>query len=834
MTPALTPAAAATSTPSSRFVAETPWAPFPSIPSTGNTYLKADRHHQLLWAMAGGYGSVGVTAFDLGSLTRLASAEPPTPNGVPLTVDPATGDLIVSANDTVPSVQVLHRNGSRIETATTISLGPAQAGRTIVAGQLESTGRFLYILTDAEPIITAGAPQLIQVSMAPTPAVTWTYTLPPPCNFLAGGASSGTALGYVAGNNSVYVACIPARARSGAGEDGVGRVALGPEQSAPAPAGAFTLFPLAGTDSPGSLFDPSTERVLLDLGYASGARLYVFDTHRDSIAGIVQAGQISADGFAVDTVARRVYAHTVDKGFGAGETGLTPPSQMEWAGKTMHMSVFSGHSLTADETRHRIFLAPTTGSAFYVVRDTLAPLDLSAGSDLDIATSNLPEREGLTQRTFDATAQGYGVVSRQVGGVPGALAGTGLQVAALVPQGDPELRTAYLDKLELNGDSANASAVPLGRDHDVNEVQQQTACALTPAAVQSGTCSWPYTPALCKSYGDADHHEASGPGGNAAVACDAQRARASASASYAGPDSSVQGISIASGSFSSALSERDRVGTLAETSADARGISIAGGLLQIGHVSSRARAWAGGHPGSAATEYSRDVADVLVNGTPVCGSSCDPAAVQAAVEAALPGRVQVRFPVPDAGAAKGSPGGYVAAIHSAAAEQGEETAINDRPPSRSEVPGMVILLLNESSQSSRTIVYLAGVQAEARYGIYALPQFAADGAGNGPDVAPGVAPTRASLAELLAPSTPSGLGNGLPAARGSSAAPASAPVSLLSALPHWHGWQWALQHPGLVLRIAAMWLLLMLPAYLVAQRWRLLRRNAIYRATVEA
>jgi hypothetical protein len=137
---------------------------------------------------------------------------------------------------------------------------------------------------------------------------------------------------------------------------------------------------------------------------------------------------------------------------------------------------------------------------------------------------------------------------------------------------------------------------------------------------------------------------------------------------------------------------------------------------------------------------------------------------------------------------------------------------------------MVITIPVDASRPSRTVISLAGVEAEARYGIYPLSQFLADQSA-------GVAPSGSSA-------TFAGTGSLLPFAAGAPFAAsasqvtpmspvASQPAATISSILGWHGWQWALAHPGEFLRLLAVWLVFLVPVYLSARRWSLLRRHAL-------
>jgi hypothetical protein len=270
------------------------------------------------------------------------------------------------------------------------------------------------------------------------------------------------------------------------------------------------------------------------------------------------------------------------------------------------------------------------------------------------------------------------------------------------------------------------------------------------------------------------------------------------------------------------------VGVISEVTSEARDVVLLGGALRIGRVKVTARAWAGGHHGSAGSSLTRTVDNVTIDGTDVCAGNCDLSSIAEQTAVAFDGRLRINFPSPDPVLAAGSPGGFVAAIRRAPSDHYDDMTRDGWDANRWELPGMQITEINDTQAPSRTEIRLAGVEVEARYGVYPLDQYLVDTTGTAalpafPSPITGVTATTAQ--PLLSPDATAS--QAAQQASGSTGS-ATGPQSLLAGLlPQWHGWRWLLQHPALVLRFAATWLLLLLPVHLAARRWMLIRRQSI-------
>lgn len=741
----------------------------------------------------------------------------------------------------VPSIELLSKAGSSIAVTTTIDLGAAQHGRRILGLSENPDGRFLYVLTGLDS--SAGVPSinsptspgldLLQVDLTrPMPAVTWTHVVPPACLEVPGERVVDDALrsfGYDARSQSVYMVCTTTGISFNPPTlHGVGRIRLGPAQAAPA-SGALDLYPVPGNpEMSTTVFDPVNSRLVFSYSAASvGHKITVFDTASDGYLGDIDTGLNTPTSMAVDDSTARVYAYLMQSGPGLVVSDIIKPPTQPYADSSIVQYSSYGPRANvaatfADTVKHRIFVSgqDKNGYFYVVVRDTAPPLPPLSAGDADRNTTDIAEHEGITDRTFNGAAQGYGALYDQVGGIGGLFGTTGLSpnVVSNDISGDVQGISSYLQTLNLNLDAAQALAFSAQRDRQWTAEQEAIACGSSPQQLQGAVCPWPYPPAACTSFAKATQGSGNGPNGTSTVSCDPDRHRVSAQASMHGVGGSGDTALTAS------VQEVDKVGTVTEVTSEARNVSLVDGALSIGRVAVTARAWAGGHPGSAGTSLTRTVENVMLDGTELCTTNCDLSKLSQQIAVAFDNRVQVTFPNPDQELAAGSPGGYVAGIRRDPSQHYDDVARNNWDGDRWEMPGMEIIEYNDTYGPTRTDVRLAGVEVEARYGIYPLGQYLADHAGSSSQSLP--PPATGNLDSATPPLGDTEAGSlGGPSTSGAPAT--TAPQTILAGLPAWHGWRWLLQHPGLALRFAATWLLLLLPVHLAARRWMLIRRQTV-------
>jgi hypothetical protein len=205
----------------------------------------------------------------------------------------------------------------------------------------------------------------------------------------------------------------------------------------------------------------------------------------------------------------------------------------------------------------------------------------------------------------------------------------------------------------------------------------------------------------------------------------------------------VEGVSVASSAFSGRAFRDPGLGVVTESTAIAKGIEIhaPSGSVSIGEVVTIARTAAHGRPKTAAVSWERSFSGVVVRDasgevTFRCGDadSCDPRAAITAMNEVLGTRIRVFLPEPES---KATPKGAFASVARTDSDYYNALTVNN-DNSRA-VPGLEIIVFNDSVEKSRLVVQLAGVQASSIYGISFLPGPGGDGLVGG--LPPQVLPT---------------------------------------------------------------------------------------------
>lgn len=678
-----------------------------------------------------------------------------------------------------------------------------------------------------------------------TAGVVWTQPLTGcPALMIPLDATTGTQtaltapIGYVASRHEVDLGC------SSVGSAGTSEKAPGIQtgvgvavlSSAEIPVyGSFAIDPFPGNtaDAPMGLWFPDGQRLAFQtFSSGPGGAWWIFDGLHHAYVGGVSTGTQGAHnktaavggdfahgriyleiGIAFGLIAADITPTPIDQGHNYPDFGPDPlPGTYHGTGYASEVP-----SIAVDSTHDRIFMLYTGEPTFAVLHDSVPHFDATAqGSNPDTATINRAEAAGVTGRTFSAAAQAYGAIYRQVGGDQNlAYNAVPISTSDEAQRGTRQLSLAWLDRFALSENSANAAAISAIPDHD--NTQHQLAQAQQ---------NWPYDDAICSNYGGkpTSTHTV-----GVTVTCDV--AGGSAKSSIVGGASGASAPNAPAGPDVVSVSESDvtatagvdkRLGLVTKVTATARGINLLAGAVQIGEATGTATARAHGRPGTAGTTFSRGFADVTINGKSVCLSSCDVAAVAAQINSTFAGRLYVELPRPDALMRKGTPGGFQSAIQRDVFSQAQETSLNDQPSARLEVPALQVTIREDNSVPSRTVVYLAGVEAESHYGIYLL-----DCTTCGPHAHP---PTSAPVGGHQP-------GAGNPGAPGSlpghstggvvAGPPAVAPTPSGVAGMLKHGWDIAISGLVTALRLFGVWAILLAPVYLSARRWLLTGRPGL-------
>jgi hypothetical protein len=387
---------------------------------------------------------------------------------------------------------------------------------------------------------------------------------------------------------------------------------------------------------------------------------------------------------------------------------------------------------------------------FYTVLEDRAPVSTAAASaDVDRYTVDVDEQStgAATGASFSRAASGFGARLLVVGGVSGAVGMGDISLRTYDPghfvanHGSPctapDRRLVLGEVAAARADDSTASADARGLDLDA-ATQADLADPLRRCwGVPWANVTGPFFPSSPPAGGaglESDPAESSCSGNGSGPAPDVRtgvsRFRSSTECDQAqGRFATTATGSLALGDLevghgtTTARVVRDEQGRLAtEVVATAEGVRL-GALATIGRVTTRARAAAGGRPGSAGGTFTREVCDVHVPGvvtTQGCLTPDQQKEFVTGLNRLLGSRGRARMRTPDAEYLAGSPGGYQAAVQRRRVEALEDNAVH-RDTSKA-VPGLEIEFYSDHPTfgAARRLLQLAAVEASNQYGIYCL------------------------------------------------------------------------------------------------------------------
>jgi hypothetical protein len=775
------------------------------------------------------------------------------------------------ANTSVPTLETFIVSGSPSGTSVQRqrSAPLASLKGLWVAGMYQANATDLYLLAASYQAgqFVSGTMQVAKVDLSSLTdgAVTVSWTVPlgacqlpiavTPQKGMGSGGSPAAGLGYSQARHALYFGCTVPSPQSLSGNPrsplpaGVGELPIPTDGTAPTAAG-FLLYSHVGNFSGGdSFFDRPSERLILtSSGGGTPTTIYGFDTATNAYVGSIGAGLNAFLGAGVNQATGQFYGFNQNPQVGliSAFIRLTPVGQADYDTDYVPKTQPSLNTLAIDAASNRLFLyevsSDTVHYFFLVVGYTGGVLTPPVPVKPDGNTTDVSEQPGLTGRTYTGSAQGYGAIQRWVGGMDAAVAdgsvvGLNTQGTSPVGPGTRELRLAYVNDLSLSLSQSSASSIALDRDGSNTGRDQATLCGApytqgppgtppppSPPAQWSATCSWPLQVAQCSNYGGAAQKDAqSSTFGTAAATCDVAHQQASTSAAVNGAP--VSGVSVSSASVDGSVSVDSQKGTVSTVTSVAKGVDILNGTLKIGEVSQTTTSRAHGRAGSAQTTSTKAIQNVVLAGTSLCTTQCDPNTLAARVNAQLAGLARVDFPPADPNLLS-SPGGYQAVYRRSLADQVQEGDLNDQPADRGEVPAMVItVFLGDNDKPSRIVTYLAGAEVEARYGIYLVGQ---DGSSSdGPGTSDAFPSTSGGLTTYV---PASGLPTIPPGGTTRTAPKTAKPpghLSPLAGLLPPGGWRWVAEHPVEAMKLLFMWAVLLSPVYLAARRWLLIQRNRV-------
>jgi hypothetical protein len=820
------------------------------VPTDATTYasgvqLFPEAATRRLYAVGMGDGFVG--AYNLDTLAALAPGLQLVGTPTAVLADGITGGAFVALRSSTgqPSLHFILAQGGQLRDVASVDLSSRLPGQEVVGLYRPPGSHLLWMVSNtygAGGLRLGGGVTLAEYDIAvpEQPAVfSWTQQLPSCLAPSRSGPGTPASIGYA--NGAAYFGCANPGPVSTPGPPLPRGAALltiiGSPASGRTTPGTFLIYPRDGDFSSGqSYWDPGSKRLTMAALSAGAATTYVFDATTNSYVGNISTGKNFVKQAGINILTGRYYAATGSTLFGlvAADVRATPASQganYPAFANDANKNPVDDAPMAIDAVGRRIFLRYNLateggGSEFHIVEDRLPVYLPPPKADPDVNTTDAPEAPGKTDSTYASAAQGYGSRFRQIGGeqtLEGNITMFGADFLNNSPvgRGTRELRGAYLTHLAVLNTEAGASAISVDRDRGNTQSDLDRAHAPHPDqlppdfSIPGGVdpfqppVGWPIKDAYCADFGG---EEAANTSTNAQVSCDSSKHVATASALFTG--ATIDQLGVSSSNFQSKVNVTGAMGSVSTITSTAKGISVLGGRLQVRSVVSEASATAHGRKGTAKATWRREVQGVTIDGTPVCDQQCDTRAIIDAVNSAFAGKVVVQFPLPELSQ---SPGGYEALVRRPEAQQLEEVLLNGEAQDRLFVPGMVIMVAEDGPKAARTRVDLAGVEAEAHYGISVLESFGAGADGSDLDSLVAAGGLGDAVGSPLFGLTP-GAGGATPESVSNSSSPSGAGGLVGDAgRLIWNG----LHGLGALLPI---WAVLLAPIYLSARRWLLLQR----------
>jgi hypothetical protein len=551
----------------------------------------------------------------------------------------------------------------------------------------------------------------------------------------------------------------------------------------------------AGGDS---YLDPVAGRLLLvgRTGDRPSQAVWIFDLARGVFLGEIAAGDFVIRGFAIDPAFGRIYisiGRIAEPGalLVSSDRGIDIPQAQTFA-----VPAETGPMVAIPSTRSVIVPVTSKNKVVYRVFRDLVPRSAFTVSGVfdyssyDTLVASLPQYEG--------DVQAFGARLHLVGGLAGiAKNAFYLQGADYWPfdptglkDGDRDLYLARVFAVHLSQDESSAAAIAVDRD-DTTESDYVTLARGSHGALAD---EWPFPRRDCRDFGPG---AAPDEDDNAAVRCEKAAGLSQADAAYAAATVATL-VSIGSASSTGRVRRDATLGLVAEATAEARHVAI-GEDVRIARIASTVTVSARGAAGSAKTAYERTFEGVRA-GSFSCSTECDPVAVARAVGEALGAQFRVELPGEDVLATKR--GAHAHVLREAWGHQ-QDVVLASQDPTERQVPALRITYTGDNAVASRLMIEFAGAMGDATY--------LRIGHGNGgggdrgtvaaPPVAiPSVLPTTIASPETSSPPAPGGVLRRI--IRGVR-----------------HGWRLAF---AIGPRSVALWIVLLLPAFLYARRRQLM------------
>jgi hypothetical protein len=576
-----------------------------------------------------------------------------------------------------------------------------------------------------------------RISPDQDPSIEWVKVIPE-CQQIMDTTTIGALVARSKKLPALYFACV--RPNPYPGESGVIRLTIDPTADQQAAVDfPVEFFPVSGSfSSPTagiigiSAFDPKRERFFVQSLSEATPGVWVLDGLKSNWVGFIASPDNSNRYLGLDPVSGHYYMGGArGKGFiVVSDTSGIPIDQ----GRVMRGFTTWGF-IAVDPSTQRLFvpvdvkrLGLSRGKeenvrGLVVIRDESSISEPTRPLDYDALTSDAPEGP-RTVTSFSSGVNGYGARVLLIGGYSGLLSASGqsISVGNLRP-GDRGIAAARVPTLDVRDAGATASAQELLSDSNTEaELKENTGA------------EWPWAPASCLdgAGGKPESNTQTSAQGEATVRCDLSKERAEVTVSFG----TVAAPAVAIGSsYFSAIAYRDgKLGSVTEVTSSANGIELSapdGTSASIGRVAATATTAAHGHAGTTRASWERVISGVEIRDAEGevtdrlggCSSSDEEDTCKELAEAlseALQIRMRINLPEPEViKTPKGAFAGVQqtdADFHAARTVYNQGTAFAEEAASRA-VPGLEIVVFNDSVEKSRLLIQLAALQTNSIYTI---------------------------------------------------------------------------------------------------------------------
>ncbi|MGH2785989.1 MAG: hypothetical protein ACRDJ1_12060 [Actinomycetota bacterium] len=698
-----------------------------------------------------------------------------------------------------------------LKRSSVFNLSVTMPGFTPQGMSYSATDDLIYLVGDVNPagyvnpndFLQGNNPRTFPVAVAAiepeTGRMRW-IKIVPECPVLMTTQFLGAAVYRSASTSSLYFACTQTGGINTPPypePSGVARVWIDPKASlAQAASFATEYFPISGSYTTGggisgvAAFDQSTDRFFMQSQSESLPGVWVFDGRLSGWVGFIGALDLTIAYAGINQLTGRYYIGGSQYMIPV-EGRHTPVPQ----GRVVDVPAIQSQ-LYIDDPTARILLAaqhPKTHQLEWLVYQDLAPVSPPPRSvEYDELTTDLRE-SAATISTYSGSLNGFGMQVVLAGGT-GAIVDPycvdvqdfgcssfrqALRDAInLSPSPGPKsVFAARIPTLDVRNVGAAAGARALAPD-PVTEGEYETIVEALAAQTRGGEeggegdavkaqLAWPHLGTFCIDAGDDAKQDAtSSRGGIARVSCDLAKQRATGTTSF--ESLAVDGLSVGYSSFEAESHRDPKFGIVTTATAIAGGIRIdVGGAagVDIARVVARSSTAAHGSKGTAKATWERIFEGVVVrNGTGdvifecAAAAECDPGQAVAAMNEALKSRVHVSLPVAEL---IKTPGGAYAAVQEREGDFYNGLVTNDETSKA--VPGLEVILYNDTKVKSRVLVQLAAIQASSIYGITPLSKVEAPPVPGLPLPLPSLAPVPPIIdgGTVVPPAVSSGSGSRL-------------------------------------------------------------------------